>query len=242
MFFPKSKLAPLSSIAWISSFKSIPQAGQTSCFEDIIPVSVGAEFIASPLDLELKATTSSCWKEISTASSKCSCMCFVCCIVVCFAPAAMHIQSLEVTRFCCVVGILAKVVLLHSIPQCWHFLSLISMRGGRSSSTLHIMNTSILSYLLRELTPPSRPPTIIHAMFQLPRYQMYTTFGLDLSCEHRMSIGHPLAALRGPEYHNLFVKLLGKYLLVSFHQCCVSIRLGSLSRSVSFSACTTYNA
>lgn len=150
MCFPKSKLAPLSSIAWISSFKSIAQAGQTSCFEDIIPVSVGAEFIASPLDLELKATTLSCWRELSTESSKCSCMCFVCCVVVCFAPAAMHIKSLEVTRFCSVVGILAKVVLLHSIPQCWHFLSLRSMRGGRSSSILHIMNIYIHFVILAE--------------------------------------------------------------------------------------------
>lgn len=181
-------------LACMSNFKSIAQvsqAGQTSCFEDIIPVSVGTEFIASRLGLELKATTSSCWKEISTEISKCSCMYFVCCVVVCFAPTAMHIKSLEVTRFCSVVGILAKVVLLHSIPQCWHFLSLISMRGGRSSSVLHIMNTSILPYLLRELTPPSRPPTIIHAMFQLSQvsdvYHLWPGPQLWVEHEYRTS-------------------------------------------------------
>ena len=59
--------------------------------------------------------------------------------------------------------------------------------------------------------------TLSMPCFSFPRYQMYTTFGLDLNCEWSMNIGHPLAALRGPEYHNLFVKLLGKYLLVSLH-------------------------
>ena len=152
-------------------------------------------------------------------------MCFVCCVVVCFAPAAMHIKSLEVTRFCSVVGILAKVVFLHSIPQCWHFLSLISMRGGRSSSVHPFCHTCWGNWHHQAGRQPLSMPCFSFPGIRCIPPSAWTS---AVSIEWVSDI-HLLLC----EAQNITIFSSSSLASTAFHQCRVSIRLGSLSRSVS---------